>query len=282
MRILTLVLFTLASAIGALADITSLISRGLFNEMLKHSNDSACPAKGFYSYEAFIAAAANSFGAFGTTGDIDTRKREIAAFLAQTSHETSGGPANASDGPYAWGYCYLQEQGNPADYCAPSQQWPCAPGKKYYGRGPFQISYNYNYGPAGMHINQDLLNDPDAVTRDPLIAFQTALWFWMTPRSPNPSCHDVITGKWRPSATDTSDGRVPGYGAITNLINGAIECGELGSKAQVADRIGFYKRYCDLLQVDYGNNLDCYNQKPFASALPDVPLVCRLYILTEQ
>uniref|UniRef100_A0A6N2LZ68 Glycoside hydrolase family 19 catalytic domain-containing protein n=1 Tax=Salix viminalis TaxID=40686 RepID=A0A6N2LZ68_SALVM len=27
---------------------------------------------------------------------------------------------------------------------------------------------------------------------------------------------------------------------------------------------GFYKRYCDLLGVSYGDNLDCYNQRPFA------------------
>ncbi|GKV45153.1 hypothetical protein SLEP1_g52263 [Rubroshorea leprosula] len=89
MRVLAIVLFTLASTVGALADITSIISRDLFNEMLKHRNDAACPAKGFYTYDAFIAAA-NSFGAFGTTGDVDTTKREIAAFLAQTSHETTG------------------------------------------------------------------------------------------------------------------------------------------------------------------------------------------------
>ena len=69
--------------------ISSLISKSLFEQMLKHRNDAACPGKGFYTYEAFISAA-NSFGAFGTTGDTDTRKREIAAFLAQTSHETTG------------------------------------------------------------------------------------------------------------------------------------------------------------------------------------------------
>lgn len=70
-------------------DISGLISRDLFEEMLKHRNDDACPARGFYTYDAFIAAA-NSFTGFGTTGDADTQKREIAAFLAQTSHETTG------------------------------------------------------------------------------------------------------------------------------------------------------------------------------------------------
>ncbi|CAD5182054.1 unnamed protein product [Musa acuminata subsp. malaccensis] len=84
--------------------------------MLKHRDDAACPAKGFYTYDAFVAAAA-AFRGFATTGDADTRKREVATFLAQTSHETTGGWATAPDGPFAWGYCYLQEQGDPSDYC---------------------------------------------------------------------------------------------------------------------------------------------------------------------
>ncbi|GKV45155.1 hypothetical protein SLEP1_g52265 [Rubroshorea leprosula] len=49
----------------------------------------AAVINGFYMDDAFIAAA-QSFNGFGTTGDINTRKRELAAFLAQTSHETSG------------------------------------------------------------------------------------------------------------------------------------------------------------------------------------------------
>ncbi|KAJ6833378.1 putative chitinase 2 [Iris pallida] len=128
--------------------VASLVSASLFNQMLLHRDDSACPAHGFYTYDAFVAAA-NSFSGFASTGDVDTKKREIAAFLAQTSHETTGGWSTAPDGAYAWGYCFVQEQGSPGDYCQPSNEWPCAPGKKYYGRGPIQISYNYNYGPAG-------------------------------------------------------------------------------------------------------------------------------------
>lgn len=122
---------------------------------------------------------------------------------------------------------------------------------------------NYNYGPAGQAIKADLLNDPDLVAKDPTISFKTGLWFWMTPQSPKPSSHDVISGQWKPSAEDTAAGRVPGYGVITNIINGGIECGK-GSNPQVEDRIGFYKRYCDILKVSYGDNLDCYNQRPFA------------------
>ncbi|MBA0590287.1 hypothetical protein Gorai_019000 [Gossypium raimondii] len=52
--------------------------------MLKYLNDSRCPGNGFYTYSAFITAS-RSFNRFGTTGDLTTRKRELAAFLAQTS-----------------------------------------------------------------------------------------------------------------------------------------------------------------------------------------------------
>nr|BAH28788.1 class II chitinase [Vaccinium corymbosum] len=262
MRTLALLFIALLSILGASAqDISSVISKATFEQILKHRNDAACPAKGFYTYEAFIAAA-KAFGGFGTTGDAVTKKREIAAFLAQTSHETTGGWATAPDGPYAWGYCFLREQGNPPNYCVANQQWPCAPGKKYYGRGPIQISYNYNYGPAGRAIGSDLLANPDLVATDPTISFKTAFWFWMTAQSPKASSHDVITGRWTPSAADSAAGRVPGYGVITNIINGGIECGK-GSNAQQQDRIGFYKRYSDILGVPYGNNLDCNNQRPF-------------------
>ncbi|KAK7820233.1 26 kda endochitinase 1, partial [Quercus suber] len=41
--------------------------------------------------------------------------------------------------------------------------------------------------------------------------------------------------------------RVPGYGLITNIFNGGLECGH-GFDNRVVDRIGFYKRYCDLLE----------------------------------
>ncbi|XP_041015815.1 endochitinase-like [Juglans microcarpa x Juglans regia] len=242
-------------------DVSSIISSSLFDQLLKYRNDGRCKSNGFYTYNAFIAAA-RSFNGFGTTGDVNTRKREIAAFLGQTSHETTGGWPSAPDGPYAWGYCFITEI-NKAAYCTPSAAWPCAPGKQYYGRGPIQLTHNYNYGPAGNAIGSNLINNPDLVATDPTISFKTAIWFWMTAQGNKPSSHDVIIGKWAPSAADRSAGRVPGYGVITNIINGGIECGR-GSDSRVADRIGFYKRYCDVFGVSYGDNLDCYNQRPFA------------------
>ena len=64
-------------------------------------------------------------------------------------------------------FCYINEiNGASRNYCdANNRQWPCVPGKKYYGRGPLQISWNYNYGPAGKAIGFDGLGNPDKVAQ---------------------------------------------------------------------------------------------------------------------
>ena len=121
--------------------VSSLISKSLYDKFFLHKDDTACPAKDFYPYDAFIRAS-KSFPAFGTTGCLATRKREIAAFLAQISHETTGGWATAPDGPFAWGLCFKEEISPQSNYCdSTNTQWPCFPGKSYKGRGPIQLSW---------------------------------------------------------------------------------------------------------------------------------------------
>jgi hypothetical protein len=100
--------------------------------------------------------------------------------------------------------------------------------------------------------------------------------------------------------TNTGDlkGRPPGYGLVTNVINGGtlvscdvyedvtlfgvlrsfgcfsslgvLKCGQpfqLPADQGIADaeasKIAHYKRYCDLLGVPYGANIDCRNQPAF-------------------
>ena len=65
----------------------------------------------------------------------------------------------------------------------------------------------------------DLLSNPDLVETDPVVSFKTAIWFWMTPQPPKPSCHDVMIGAWQPTHADIRAGRLPGYGMCTNIIN---------------------------------------------------------------
>ncbi|XP_020574220.1 endochitinase-like [Phalaenopsis equestris] len=245
---------------GPCESVSSIISRQMFEEMLKHRGDLRCPGS-FYTYDAFIAAA-EVFPGFGRTGTLDICRRELAAFFGQTSHETRGGWSGAPDGKYSWGYCWIEQLSPPSIYCNTTYvKYPCTAGKRYHGRGPIQLTWNFNYGRAGQYLGLDLLNDPDTVKKNATIAFMTAMWFWMTTQPPRPSCHDVITGQWIPSSNDTAAGRLPGFGVITNIVNRG-ECGH-GYDSRAASRIGFYERYCHILGTDMGNNLDCYNQEPF-------------------
>ncbi|RLM55807.1 chitinase [Panicum miliaceum] len=208
-----------------------IITRSVFEDLLPYRNNALCSAWGFYTYDAFIAAA-RAFPGFGTTGDAETRKRE------------------------------LEQLDQRADYCQPSNRWPCAAGKQYCGRGPMQLTWNYNYGQAREAMGLDLLNHPELVANDTIVSFETAMWFWMTPQSPKPSCHDVMTGQWRPSPADVAAGRLPGYGVTTNIINGN-QCGPGSSHYLDDNAVGFYKHFCDKLGMSYGENLDCRNQRPF-------------------
>lgn len=244
---------------GSAAALSEIVPASLFEQLFLHRATSPCPG-GFYTYAAFLDAA-RAFPGFANQGSAEDRKREVAAFLANISHETTGGWATAPDGPYSWGLCFVREGGNidPSTlnaYCVSSAQYPCAAGKKYYGRGPIQLSYNYNYGQAGVALGIDLLNNPDLVATDPVVSFKTALWFWMTAQAPKPSCHDVMTGQFQPSAADLAAGRKAGFGLTVNIINGGVECNQ-PTPAQVTDRVGFYQRYCQILGVTPGSELYC-------------------------
>lgn len=70
-------------------ELGKIISRKMFEDLLEYRNDKRCPARCFYTYDAFIEAA-KAFPAFGNSGNETMRKREIAAFFAQTGHETTG------------------------------------------------------------------------------------------------------------------------------------------------------------------------------------------------
>ena len=75
-----------------------------------------------------------------------------------------------------------------------------------------------------------------------------------------------MTGQWVPSFDDIVGFRLPGYGVVTNIFNGGVECGNYFNPEHhhlQDNRINFFKRYCDLLGVGYGNNIDCYFQHPF-------------------
>jgi len=238
---------------GASGGFGAIVSKTMYDEMFPQRN-------ALYDYDALVTAA-NDYPGFCNEGTMEERKREAAAFLANIAHETTGGWPTAPGGPYAWGLYFKEEVGCEGGACtgycdASNVQYPCVPGKTYHGRGPIQLSWNYNYGAMGAVLGQDLLAQPELVTSNSVIAFKTALWFWMTPQAPKPSAHDVMAGKWTPSAQDTALGRKPGFGMTINIINGGLECGQ-PTNGKVQDRVGFYQTFTTKVGVSPGANLYC-------------------------
>ncbi len=234
------------------------VSKTTWEAMFPHRN-------ALFTYEGIVAAAA-AYPTFGAEGGAELAKREIAAFLANISHETTGGWDTAPDGRSAWGLYFKEEVGCETGactgYCDPTSAFKCVAGKTYHGRGPIQLSWNYNYGQAGAALGIDLLAKPELVTSDAKTTFLTALWFWMTPQAPKPSAHAVMAGTWTPSSDDLAKGRKPGFGMTVNIINGGLECG-FPTDARVKDRVGFYERYVTLLGTTKGDAVECATMKPY-------------------
>ena len=182
------------------------------------------------------------YGNFCTEKNLQTDKKELAAFFANIAHETRHG----ENGKYNDGLMFIHESNTSLPYVADNDNYPAVPGKKYYGRGPLQLSYNGNYGYASDCIFGDkrvLLNNPELVETDAVTAFKVAIYFWMTPQTQKPSAHDVMIGKWQPNAGDKAKNRKPGFGMTINIINGAVECGQGESMYSMNDRIGFYQHF---------------------------------------
>ncbi len=208
---------------------------------------------------------------FIRSGSLEVRKRELAAFLANISHETTGGWSTAPGGAYSWGLHFREEVGYDSNSTTGyrdenNKDYPPVAGKSYHGRGPIQLSWNYNYGQISEFLYEDkniLLKNPENVAKDAVLAFQTAIWFWMTPQAPKPSCHAVMVGKWVPAQEDINEGRKPGFGATINIINGALECNKADND-KTQSRRGFYQRYLTVLNTSDPNcECQCDKMQPF-------------------
>ncbi|KAG3020821.1 hypothetical protein PC121_g10434 [Phytophthora cactorum] len=186
-----------------------------------------------YNFNGLVDAA-SKYTAFANTGNDDNDKRELAAFLAQTAHESDSFKAAeeyARDTYSVWQYC-------------DNTTYTCASGRRYHGRGPIQISWNYNYYNAGEALGIDLLNNPDIVASDTTVTWMTALWYWMTPHGGR-VIHDVVTGE-------------NGFAESTDIINGGLECGpDAPNKANEQQRITYFTKMCKALDVEPLGNTSC-------------------------
>ncbi|MFI1287789.1 glycoside hydrolase family 19 protein [Streptomyces sp. NPDC020792] len=202
------------------------VSEAQFNQMFPNRN-------GFYTYSGLVAAL-SAYPGFATTGGDETKKQEAAAFLANVSHETGG-----------LVYVVEQNTANYPHYCDWSQPYGCPAGQSaYYGRGPIQLSWNFNYKAAGDALGIDLLNNPSLVQTDASVAWKTGLWYWNTQSGPGTMTpHNAMVNG-------------AGFGQTIRSINGSLEC-DGRNPAQVQSRVTTYQQFTQILGVSAGANLYC-------------------------
>ncbi len=202
------------------------VSEAQFNQMFPNRNS-------FYTYSG-LTAALSAYPGFAGTGSDTVRKQEAAAFLANVSHETGG-----------LVYVVEQNTANYPHYCDTSQSYGCPAGQSaYYGRGPIQLSWNFNYKAAGDALGIDLLHNPNLVQTDSAVAWKTGLWYWNTQNGPGTMTpHNAMVNGY-------------GFGETIRSINGSLECNG-GNPAQVQSRINAYQSFVQILGTTAGSNLSC-------------------------
>ncbi|MEV7964858.1 glycoside hydrolase family 19 protein [Sphaerisporangium sp. NPDC088356] len=202
------------------------VSEAQFNQMFPGRNS-------FYTYNGLVAAL-SAYSTFANTGSDTVKKQEAAAFLANVNHETGG-------------LVYIVEQNtaNYPHYCDTSQPYGCPAGQAaYYGRGPIQLSWNFNYKAAGDALGINLLNNPNLVQTDAAVAWKTGIWYWMSQNGPGTmTAHNAMVNGY-------------GFGQTIRSINGSLEC-DGRNPAQVQSRVSAYQRFTQILGVSPGNNLSC-------------------------
>ncbi len=199
------------------------VSEAQFNQMFPSRNS-------FYTYSGLVAAM-SAYPAFATTGGDTVEKQEAAAFLANVDHETGG-------------LVYITEIDQSGNYCA-SESYGCPAGTyAYYGRGPMQLSWNFNYKAAGDALGIDLLDNPSLVQTDAAVSWKTGLWYWDTQTGPGTMTpHNAMVNG-------------AGFGETIRSINGGLECNG-NNTAEMQDRVNDYQRFVQILGVSAGANLTC-------------------------
>ncbi|MGW1882857.1 glycoside hydrolase family 19 protein [Streptomyces sp. NPDC001970] len=202
------------------------VTEAQFNQMFPNRN-------AFYTYSG-LTGAMSAYPAFANTGSDTVKRQEAAAFLANVSHETGG-------------LVHIVEQNtaNYPHYCDAGQPYGCPAGQAaYYGRGPIQLSWNFNYKAAGDALGIDLLNNPWRVERESAVAWKTGLWYWNTQSGPGTMTgHNAMVNQ-------------AGFGHTIRSINGSLEC-DGKNPAQVQSRVDNYTRFTQILGVPTGGNLYC-------------------------
>lgn len=203
----------------------------------------------FYTWASFVEAfdelqkfsSQGDFRFFLQEGSLDQKKREAAAFFANIIQET--GTQNWNSGLY-----HIVEtcaaSGTPEGRCV---GYGSSSPNYYFGRGPMQLSWNYNYEAfslAAFNNVTTLLFDPNRVSEDPKVAWLAAMWFWNRVdtsyiSNPPPTIHDIMVN-------GLSFGGYGGFGGTIKVINGGLECSS-PNHPKALYRVHYYKQMLNLL-----------------------------------
>ena len=157
--------------------------------------------------------------------------KELAAFLAQLSHETGN-------------FQFRRELSGGASHYGGGGPWTDAKGNtypaKYHGRGYIQLTHDYNYKKYGDMFGVDLINNPD-LAMDGELAAKIAVAYWKSTVRPrvaregggwdNVFAHSAAINY--PGATDPSqingyDDRVAKYNAyVKQLASAELEAKQI-------------------------------------------------------
>lgn len=238
-----------------------------WDSIFSHANKDQGPTGSPYNYFNFLRAAWKFPYFCGEQDQSDEEcLHELVVMFSHIVQETGGkrdhtGAGGAElDGLYWYREIGCYDPANPHKdscgkrYCSEGGIWgvyACGD-RSYYGRGAKQLSWNYNYAffsKAMTGTAETYLFEPDRIITDGWPALASAIWFWMTPQLPKPSMHEVVTGLWTPNAADVAAGIVVGFGTTTNIINGAMECGQGSESSYSRYRMQYYRALCETLKA---------------------------------
>ena len=143
-------------------------------------------ASSIYSYDDFLKAVAKFPSFCGETmnplgyNEDETCSREIAALFAHMTVTSDG----------------LSKREDTADT------------SNFRARGPLGLKGEADYKAfsavfyEGFDRSDELFNEPERVANDGYVGLAAAIWKYMTPSSPSPSMHSIMTGFYEPNAGD--------------------------------------------------------------------------------
>lgn len=228
------------------------------------------------SYDNFLKAVARYpffCGEKGCFSSVDEAcKRELASLFAHAAQETGNGNIYQS---FYWLREHGAVNGDQKFNTGCGSPFKCPDYARYYGRGPKQLTYYYNYaGFSAAYFNGNfnfLLEWPDMAAYDGAMFFTSAIWFVMTHQPPKPSIHDIMLGRYQPAkgcaggadcyglAYDATTGVKHNFNVTIEVVNGGPECRGANQSAskkrsdafmQMLDLLGAVKTGSELNPVD--------------------------------